>query len=435
MQKSLKKADKSFYRLIFEKDNKQTLDVANFIANRIAFNRQKSFSRFIIRLSVTATIISVTAMIVTLALVNGFQQTISQKIFSFWGHIRVVDKQPMRSAIAEETPIQKNDTVFNDIKKSAQVAGVNPFATRYAMLKSKEEIDGVLIKGLDTAYDYNHLKRFMQEGRWIQFNDTSYSREIILSAHTANQLKLKLNDRVFIYFIRPDGTLRPDRLTIVGIYKTGILEYDQTFAIGDLKLIQRLNGWEADEIGGYEIFLKDFTKMDQASVDLYNLNSFPQTWDTKTIRQLYPNTFDWLQMQNVTRNVLIGFMITVAVINLITCLIILVLERVRMIGVLKAIGAGDWTIQKIFLQHSLFITLTGIVLGTALALALLWLQQSTGFIKLNEEAYYMSTAAVYINWWQVAAVCIGTLVVCIIVLMIPSVIVKRIQPVKAIRFS
>jgi len=384
---------------------------------------------------VTATIISVTAMIVTLSLVNGFQTTISQKIFSFWGHIRVVDKQPMKSAIAEETPIQKNDTVFNNLKKNPAVADINAFATRYAMLKSKEEIDGVLIKGLDTAYNFDHLKRFMQQGRWIQFNDSTYSREIIISAHTASQLKLKVNDRVFIYFIRPDGSLRPDRLTVAGIYKTGILEYDQTFAIGDIKLIQRLNGWEPGQIGGYEIFLKDFTKMDEASHDLYEMDSFPATWDTKTMHQLYPNTFDWLNMQDVTRNVLIGFMITVAVINLITCLIILVLERVKMIGVLKAIGAGDWTIQKIFLQHSMFITLSGIVLGTGLALGLLWLQQTTGFIKLNEEAYYMDTAAVTIIWWQVAAVCIGTLLVCIFVLMIPSVIIKRIQPVKAIRFN
>ena len=374
-------------------------------------------------------------MIVTLSLVNGFQATISQKIFSFWGHIRVVDKQPTKSAIAEETPIQKNDTVFDIIKKNPEVADINSFATRYAMLKSKEEIDGVLIKGLDTIYNFDHLKRFMQQGRWIRFNDTSYSREIIISAHTASQLKLKVNDRVFIYFIRPDGSLRPDRLTVVGIYKTGILEYDQTFAIGDIKLIQRLNGWEPGQIGGYEIFLKDFRKMDKASNELYDLESFPATWDTKTMHQLYPNTFDWLNMQNITRNVLIGFMITVAVINLITCLIILVLERVKMIGVLKAIGAGDWTIQKIFLQHSMFITLTGIVLGTALALGLLWLQEKTGFIKLNEEAYYMDTAAVTIIWWQIAAVCVGTLLVCIFVLMIPSVIIKRIRPVKAIRFN
>jgi len=302
------------------------------------------------------------------------------------------------------------------------------------ILKTKDEIDGVLIKGLDPSYDFNHLKQFIKEGRWIQFNDSTYSRDILISTFTAAQLNLKLNDRVLIYFIRPDGSLRPDKLTIVGIYKTGIVENDQTFAVADLKLIQRLNGWQPDEIGGYEIFLKDLRKMDKVSEELYAMESFPQIWDTKTIRQVNPNIFDWLDMQDVTRNVLIGFMTIVAVINLITCLIILVLERVRMIGILKAIGSGNWTIQKIFLQHSLFITITGIVLGVALALALLWLQQRTGFITLDEDAYYVSKAAVKIVWWQVAFVCAATLIVCFLVLMIPTIIVKRIQPVKAIQF-
>jgi len=373
-------------------------------------------------------------MIVTLAFVNGFQETISQKLFSFWGHIRIIDKQPMKSSIAEEFPIRKNDTAFRAIKNNPQVQSIHPYATRYAILKTKDEIEGVLIKGLDQTYDFSHLKQFIKEGRWINFNDSSYSREIIISTYTAAQLKLKLNDRILIYFIRSDGSLRPDKLTVTGIYKTGMLEQDQTFAIADIKLIQRLNGWQPDEIGGYEIFLKDLRKMDAVSDSLYAMESFPQTWDPKTLKQVIPNIFDWLGMQDITRNVLIGFMITVAVINLITCLIILVLERVRMIGVLKAIGAGNWTVQKIFLQHSLFITITGIILGTALALCLLWIQQKTGFITLNEDAYYMSTAAVKISWWEIALICTGTLFVCFLVLMIPTIIVKRIQPVKAIQF-
>lgn len=373
-------------------------------------------------------------MIVTLALVNGFQEKISQKIFSFWGHVRIDDKEPMKAAIAEELPIKENDTVFNAVKNYPQVTAVYPFATKYAILKTKDEIEGVLLKGVDSSYDFENLKQFMREGRWLQFNDSSYSREIILSSYTAEQLKLKTGDKLLIYFIRPDGSMRPDKLTVVGIYKTGIQEYDRTFAIGDIKLIQRLNGWRPDEIGGYEVFLKDFSKMDEVSNSLYNMDSFPVTWDVKTIRQINPNIFDWLNMQNVTRNVLIGIMIFVAVINLITCLIILVLERVRMIGVLKAIGASDWTVQKIFLQHSLIITITGIISGAIFALGLLWIQEKTGFIRLDEDAYYISTAAVKIIWWQVGAVCLGTLVTCLLVLMIPTVIVKRIQPVKAIQF-
>lgn len=410
------------------------MNVASFIANRIAFNRQRSFSRFIIRLSVAATMISVAVMIVTLSFVNGFQETVSNKVFSFWSHIRVQYKQPSRSAISEEIAIEKNEAAFSAIRNDARVRSIHPFATRYAILKTPDDMEGLLVKGFDPTCDSLNLDEFMQEGRWIRFNDSSYSREILISTFTARQLKLKLYDRVLIYFIRPDGTMRPDKLEIVGIYKTGIEEYDKTFAIGDLKLIQRLNGWKDSEIGGYEIFLNDYRQMDETSLDLYAMTAFPETWDTKTVREIYPNIFDWLSMQDVTRNVLISFMIIVALINLITCLIILVLERIKMIGILKAVGAGDWMVQKIFLRHSLLITTAGIILGAVLGLGLLYLQQETGFIKLKEEAYYMSTAAVKIIWWQVAAVCAGTLLVCILVLTIPSYIVKKIQPVKAIQF-
>ena len=409
--------------------------VASFIANRIAFNRQRSFSRFIIRLSIVATIISVAVMIVTLAFTNGFQETVSQKVFSFWGHIRVQYKQPLKSTIAEEEQIQKNDTIARAIQQNPEVVSIHPFATKYAILKTKEEMEGVLMKGLDSTYDFSHLRRFIKQGRWLQFIDTTYSREIIISAYTAEELKLKLNDKIVIYFIRPDGTLRPDKLSVVGIYKTGIEEYDKTYAIGDLKLIQRLNGWKPNEIGGYEIFLKDYHRMEKVSDELYyNIDKFPPSWDTQTIKDLYPNIFDWLNMQDITRNVLIGFMIVVAVVNLITCLIILVLERIRMVGVLKALGATDWTVQKIFLQHSTLITMVGIIIGTALGVGLCWLQQATGFIKLNEEAYYMTEAAVRIIWWQVGLIAAGTLLVCFLVLMVPSWIVRRVRPVKAIQF-
>lgn len=403
----------------------------------------KSFSRFIIRLSVAATIISVAVMIVTLSLANGFQETVSQKVFSFWGHIRVQERQPDRSIIAEETPIEKNDTISDEIKQNPAVESIHPFATKYAILKTKEEIEGVMVKGFDSTYDFSHLQPFIKEGRPIQFNDSTYSREIMISAYTAEQLKLKLNDKILIYFIRPDKkegaeegmpNIRPDKLTITGIYKTGIEEYDKTFAIGDIKLIQRLNDWQPNQIGGYEIFLKDYKKIDTIVNEIYELKDFPLTWNTVSVRNISPNIFDWLNMQDTTRNVLIGFMVIVAVINLITCLIILVLERIKMVGILKSLGASDWTVQKIFLHHSVIITITGIVVGAAVGLGLLYLQQATGFIKLKEEAYYMSTAAVKIVWWQIGLICAGTLVVCFAILMIPTLVVKRIQPVKAIQF-
>jgi len=432
-----------------KKDKQTILKVAAFIANRIAFNKtggeggQKSFSRFIIRLSVVATIISVAVMIVTLSLANGFQEAISQKVFSFWGHIRVQEREPEKAIIAEGSPIIKNDSLVNEIRNNPEVQSIHPFATKYAILKTKEEIEGVLVKGFDKTYDTVHLKPFIKQGRFIHFNDSTYSREIMISAYTAEQLKLKLNDRILIYFIRPDKkepgqegvpNIRPDKLTIAGIYKTGIEEYDKTFAIGDMKLIQRLNDWQPDEIGGYEIFLKNYKNIDTVVQQLYEMNDFPMTWNTVSVKNISPNIFDWLNMQDTTRNVLIGFMVIVAVINLITCLIILVLERIKMVGILKSLGAADWTVQKIFLRHSLIITITGILVGAAFGLGLLYLQQATGFIKLQEEAYYMSTAAVKIVWWQIGLICLGTLIVCFAVLLIPTLIVKRIQPVKAIQF-
>jgi lipoprotein-releasing system permease protein len=416
------------------------LKVAAFIANRIAFNlpgngaKQRSFSGFIIRLSIFATIISVAVMIITVAFANGFQSAVSQKVFSFWGHVRIQDKNPNRAVIAEEIPITRNDSLVEKIKHQPHIKSIHAFGTKYAILKTKNEIEGISVKGLDSSYDVSHFKPFIVEGRFIQFNDSTYSREIMISVYTAKQLKLNLNDRILIYFIRPNGTLRPDKLLISGIYKTGIEEYDKTFAIGDIKLIRRLNEWQENQIGGYEIFLDDYRLMDKVVDDLYEMDAFPETWNTRSVKDITPNIFDWLNMQDVTRNVLIVSMVIVAVINLITCLIILVLERIRMIGVLKALGADNWTIQKIFLRHSAIITITGILTGVLLALAILYLQVKTGFIKLQEEAYYMSEAAVKIDWLEILLICGGTLITTFLVLMIPSIIARKIQPVKAIHF-
>ena len=411
------------------------MNVAQFIARRIAFNQQKSFSRFIIRLSTAATVISVMVMIVTLSFVNGFEETVSNKVFSFWGHIRMQYRQPMKAAIAEEIPIEKNDTLVQQVRKMPQVASVHPFATKYAILKTPDEMEGILLKGFEERESFAHLQPFLDSGRWVTFNDTTYAREIVISNHTAKQLGLKLQDRVLIYFVRPDGKLRPDRLTIVGIYKTSIEEYDKTFAIGDIKLIRRLNEWSDADIGGYEVFLKDYQQMDAVSNEIYDNVKFPPLWETKTVKEIYPNIFDWLGIINNNGFVLITIMIIIAAINFITCLIILVLERVRMIGTLKALGASDWAVQKIFLHHSILITVVGIVVGVTLALGLLWLQQQTGFVRLEEDAYYMETAIVKIHWRQVLMVIGGTLLLSVLVLLIPSFLVRKIQPIKAMRFN
>ena len=409
------------------------MNIAAFIARRIAFNRQRSFSRFVVRLSIGATIISVAVMIVTLAFTSGFQEAISQKIFSFWGHIRIQSFESARVSIAEEIPIRKNDSINRLRSINPEIDHIQAFATKNAILKTSETIEGVLFKGVEQQYNFKNLSNFLIEGRWVNFSDSGYSEEINLSVYTANQLKLKVNDKVLIYFIQPGAPPRPRKLTVAGIYKTGIEEYDKLIAIGDLKLIQRLNNWEPDQIGGYEIFLKNYKKMDDVSYDI--VPYLPAGLQSSTTEQIYPYIFDWLALQNKTIFIVLGIMIAIATLNLITCLLILVLERTRMIGILKAVGARNLTIQNIFLIQGSVITITGLFFGNIIGLGLCWLQQRYGFIKLPEDAYYISKAAVNIVWWQILLVNAGTFLVCFLVLLIPTIIVKKVQPVKAIRFS
>ena len=408
------------------------MNIASFIAGRIAFNKQRSFSRFIIRLAIGATAISVAAMLMTIAFTYGFQYAIGQKIFSFSGHIRVQHYQPNKIDIAEEIPIAKNDTVLRVLEANKDVKTVQAFATKYAIIKGSESFEEVLLKGVEKNYDFSHMNEFLKTGRWIHFPDSGYSNEINLSTYTANQLKLKVNDKVIIYFIQPDGSRRARPMVVAGTFKTGIEDYDKLNAIGDLRLIQRLNNWNEDQIGGYEIFVKDYRKIDTVNSVIFQ--NLPSEWNSRSIRDIYANIFDWLNLQNTTVAIVIIIMIIVAILNLVTCLIILLLERTHMVGVLKALGSPNNVIQRIFLYHGVVITISGILLGNILGLLFCWVQQRYGLITLPEEAYFISKAVVKLEWWHVALVNAGTFLVCFLILMIPTIIVRRIQPVRAILF-
>lgn len=374
-------------------------------------------------------------MILTLAVVNGYQEVVSQKVFSFWGHLRVQHFEPSKVTIAEELPINKNDTVVAYLKSNPYVKTVQSFGTRYALLKKKNNanLDGVLVKGVERDYDFSSIDDFLKTGHWISFPDSGYSPEINISSYTAKQLEVEPGDTLVLFFIQPNSTTPRSRLLRVsGLFKTGIEEYDRSYAMADLRMIQRLNNWAPEQIGGYEIFLHDYEKMDSISEQIYQ--ELPPLWNSRTMKEIYPNIFDWLNIMNMNKAVVLIIMTIVAIINLVTCLIILVLERTRMIGVLKALGMPNGAIRRIFLYHASIITLTGIVLGLVLGLGLCWLQLTTGFFTLNEDAYYMSVAPIKIVWWQVGAVAGGTMLVCFLTLIIPTLIIHMIKPVKAIQF-
>lgn len=380
-----------------------------------------------------ATTVGIAAMIITLCFVNGFQQTVANKVYSFWGHIRVQHFEPDKSLMAEEIPIKRNIGVEKLIKSQKGIASIQAFATKSAVLEANKNIEGVLLKGIEAAYDSSSFKPFITRGRWIQFSDSIYSKEILVSEQIANMLNIQLNETVTVYFVGTDQNNTSYRkLRVCGFYKTGIEEYDKLFLLADLKLIARVNNWGEDEIGGYEIFAAPASNYDSLNTIL--MNELPTEWMSRTVASIYPNVFDWLDIQDMNRNVIFIIMAIVAIINLITCLLILILERTKMVGLLKALGASDAAIIKVFLYYAAVIATRGIIGGFILGMGIVWLQQYTGFISLDESAYYVKIAPVQIIWWQIITVCVTTFLVSFSVMLIPALLVKKVNPITAIQF-
>jgi len=396
-------------------------------------HRKGAFSSFIIRLAVLATTISVAAMIVAMAVVTGFKYEVREKLFSFWGHVHVEPRSMSNSTVIAPDPIERDAKLEQNVQTIPHVLSINAFAARPAIVNVNHMMEGLQLKGVDRNYKLS--TGIEVKGNTINYSDSAYSKEIMLSSAIADKLNVKPGDMLELYFIEPGSILpRIRKVKLAGTYHTGMEEIDKAYALCDLRLLQRVNGWDANKINGYQIALDDDAMADTvANTVFYNYVQPPLT--TYTMEDIFPNLFDWLHLQDVNTRVIIGIMAIVAIINLAAALLILIVEQVRMVGILKAQGMPTGQLQRIFLYHAAIIAGMGTVLGNVLALGICWLQIKTGFLKLTEANYSLKYVPVKLYWWQPVIINVATIVLCILCMWLPSLYIRRIQPARVLQFK
>jgi lipoprotein-releasing system permease protein len=406
------------------------LSFAYFIANRITFKSKRTFSKLIVRIAIIGIMLGLGVMILTLTIVRGFKQEIREKIRGFSGDIQVI-KFDLNNSF-ENSPF----TADNDfVKKTLTVNNINtitPFAMKPGIIKTHTEIEGVVLKGVDKTYNWAFFKKNLITGKVLDFTDTIQSKkQLLISQFTANRLQLKVGDKIWMYFVQEH--LRPRPFTITGIFSTGIEEVDKQYAVGDLSLINRLNNWKPDEIGGYEIRVNDFDDINKSANNIDNI--LPTKLKSYTVMENYGVIFGWLDLLDGNTKVVLILMILVAVINMISALLIMIVERTPMIGILKAMGANNWAIQKVFLYNAFYLIGLGMLFGNMFGIGVGIFQSQTHFFKLDQASYYMSFVPIQFNWIELLILNIGTLIICLLVMIGPSMLVTRIEPVRAIQFK
>ena len=393
------------------------MNTALNIALKISFPKQKSYTGFIVKLSIAATALSVAAIILTLSIVNGFQERISNKVFQFWGHVRINS--------VNGAPIESNlNASFN---KLPFIKTHTPFLNQSSVLSYRQDIEGVVVKGVPT----NSAIPFLNKGKWLENKPDSARNGIVISDALANKLNIPIDSTIRLYFMT-NGSVQQRKMKVTGLYHTGIEEYDRQFVFADINLIQQLNQ-NSQQIEGYEVFLNEGIDVAYATNEIQK--NLPENLVATSISDYYPQIFDWINVQTVNRNVTITILLIIAVVNLLTCLFILMLERVNMIGTLTAIGGSHGFIRTIFLYQASIICWIGISLGAIIGIGISLLQQKFGFIQLDEAAYFIKILPIKMYLNQIMLVMIGTAVISYISFLIPTLWIKRIPPAKAIKFD
>ncbi len=406
-----------------------------FLAKRIIAAKQHkgSISSPIIKIAITAIALGIIIMLVTISSVLGLQYKIKEKISGFSGHVQITNYEDNNSQITI-TPISIEQEFYPNFSNVDGIKNVQPFATKAGIIRTKTDFEGVIFKGVDRNYDWSFFKAYLVEGALLDIGDKR-SDLVLISKLVADRLQLTVGDKINLFFMKDNPKKAPNVriFTIVGIYNSGFKDFDENYVLGDIKHVQRLNKWKPTEIGGFEVLLDDFDKLEEKGREIYD--EVASILNAQTISEKYPAIFDWLQILDTNIIVIISIMILIAGINMITALLVLILERTQMIGILKALGSSNWSIRKMFLYNAAYLVAVGLFWGNLIGISLLLIQKYTGIIKLDPVNYYVTEAPVYIGVEYIILLNVGTLILCLLMLLIPSYIVSRISPVKAIKFD
>jgi lipoprotein-releasing system permease protein len=412
-----------------------------FISKRLFFDKsnQQFLSKKIIRIALFGIALGLAVMIVSVAVITGFKTEIRNKVIGFGSHIQIINFESRNSY--ENPPISKNQPFTSELKNISGVKSVQVFATKPGMIKTDESIQGIVLKGVDTDYNWSFFEKNLVDGVIPILNDTSRVNEILLSENISRLLKLKTGESAVLYFVNENEvTPRMLQLKVSGIYRTSLEEFDNLFIIGDIKQVQRLNDWQPDDITGFEIIVTDFNKIGITEMAVRNLvinysHENSAILRTENITRQYPQIFDWLSILDMNVWVILFLMVMVAGFNMISALLVLILERSTMIGVLKALGSPNRSIRKVFLYLSVFLTSRGMLWGNAFGIAIILIQKIFHIIKLNPATYYVDVVPVNFDIVHILLLNIGSILVTTLMLVIPSYLVSKISPDKSIRFD
>lgn len=409
------------------------MNLEYFIAKKIIKGDSKSnkFTKPIVKIAIVAIALGIIVMITSLSIVKGFQEEIRNKIIGFGSHIQITSYDSHNTY--EASPIDKDQDFYPEIEEVEGVNHIQIFATKAGIIKTKEEIYGVVVKGVGSDFDWSFFNDKLKAGSTFTIVDSVANDNILLSQTIANKMELAVGDKMFIYFIQENGQLRPKDFIVSGIYQSGLEQFDNLMVLTDIAHIQKRNGWEANQVGGFEITIDNYKDLDKLDEFIYENIGYDLY--SKTIQQQNPDIFNWLELQDLNVVIIIVLMLVVAIINIVSALLILILERVRTIGILKAMGMSNWSVRKIFIYNAVYLIVRGLIWGNAIGIGICLLQLKFGFLKLPEESYFVSEVPIKMEFINILLLNLGTLFICVLMLIIPSLVISKISPIKAIRFD